>query len=131
MLRQYFSRNGALLLYCRCCWRLLSGAVIVAYIIGDLLNIQSRERRSFSRSVYSAYAVVVLTVVTTFLAGFYPALVVSGYQPILALKGKMRTAGNGQSNLRRGLISFAILHFAGDPDRYAHRLQPDEIFQFD
>lgn len=45
----------------------------------------------------------------TLLAGFYPALVVSGYQPILALKGKIRTAGGGHSNLRRGLI---VLQFS-------------------
>lgn len=52
-----------------------------------------------------------LGVLTTLLAGFYPALILSGYQPILALKGKIQSAGAGrQLALRRGLIvgQFAI-----------------------
>ncbi|UHG93634.1 ABC transporter permease [Spirosoma oryzicola] len=50
--------------------------------------------------------VVLLAVLTTVLAGFYPALVLSGYQPVLALRGKIRMAGNSQLTLRRSLIVF-------------------------
>ncbi|GAB3771957.1 ABC transporter permease [Spirosoma horti] len=49
---------------------------------------------------------VLLAVLTTVLAGFYPALVLSGYQPVLALRGKIRMAGNSQLTLRRSLIVF-------------------------
>jgi putative ABC transport system permease protein len=47
-----------------------------------------------------------LTVLTTLLAGFYPALVLSGYIPILSLKGTAAGGGKDNLNLRRGLIVF-------------------------
>jgi ABC-type antimicrobial peptide transport system permease subunit len=47
-----------------------------------------------------------LTFVTTLLAGYYPAWVLSGYIPVLSLKGKLSPAGNGSLNLRRALIVF-------------------------
>jgi hypothetical protein len=45
-----------------------------------------------------------LTVLTTLLAGFYPAWVLSSYVPVLSLKG--RTGGKEKLNLRRALIVF-------------------------
>jgi len=45
-----------------------------------------------------------LTVLTTLLAGFYPAWVLSSYVPVLSLKG--RTGGKERLNLRRALIVF-------------------------
>ncbi|MBC7892380.1 MAG: ABC transporter permease, partial [Sphingobacteriaceae bacterium] len=47
-----------------------------------------------------------LALLTTVLAGFYPAMVLSGYQPVLALRGKIRSVGSGQLTLRRSLIVF-------------------------
>ncbi|MFN8346337.1 MAG: ABC transporter permease [Spirosomataceae bacterium] len=49
---------------------------------------------------------LLLASLTTVLAGFYPAMVLSGYQPIVALKGKMKMTGRNQLTLRRGLIVF-------------------------
>ena len=51
-----------------------------------------------------------LTLLVSVLAGFYPALVLSGFQPILALKNKVtgRTSSGGLS-LRRGLIVFQFV----------------------
>jgi putative ABC transport system permease protein len=49
---------------------------------------------------------ILLTLLTTFLAGFYPAVVMSGYIPILSLKGSSSTGGKGGLNLRRALIVF-------------------------
>lgn len=106
LLRQYFSETGIITLLS------VTLALIAAQLllpsIASTLNIAS-EHVVFFKDPYVLVCCLVLTVVTTFLAGFYPALVVSGYQPILALKGKMRTAGNGQSNLRKGLI---VLQFS-------------------
>ncbi|CAA9213675.1 MAG: Acidobacterial duplicated orphan permease (function unknown) [uncultured Adhaeribacter sp.] len=45
-----------------------------------------------------------ITVVVTVLAGFYPALILSGFKPVLALKNKITAAGSGGLSLRRGLI---------------------------
>jgi predicted permease len=46
-----------------------------------------------------------LTVVVTFLAGSYPGLVLSGFKPVLALKGKLSSRATGSFNLRRVLIT--------------------------
>lgn len=51
-----------------------------------------------------------LTVAVTFLSGSYPGLVLSGFKPVLALKGKLSAQNTGNINLRRVLITtqFAI-----------------------
>ncbi|MEJ1238029.1 ABC transporter permease [Chryseolinea sp. T2] len=52
----------------------------------------------------------VLLLVVTFFAGFYPALVLAGFQPVLALKGKLSQKHTGGFTMRRGLVvgQFAI-----------------------
>ncbi|MGC3944780.1 MAG: ABC transporter permease [Chryseolinea sp.] len=52
----------------------------------------------------------VLLLVVTFFAGFYPALVLAGFQPVLALKGKLSQKHAGGFSMRRGLVvgQFAI-----------------------
>ncbi|MEP5613295.1 MAG: ABC transporter permease [Cyclobacteriaceae bacterium] len=47
-------------------------------------------------------------IVGSFLSGFYPALVLSGFRPISVLKGKFRTSKQGV-NMRKGLV---IVQFA-------------------
>ncbi|GAB4010004.1 ABC transporter permease [Spirosoma migulaei] len=94
-------------------------AVILSFVlaqaalpyVGELLNIKPGAATLFAPTVIAF--LITLGVLTTALAGFYPALVLSGYQPILALKGKIRSSGQGginQLTLRRGLIvgQFAI-----------------------
>ncbi len=49
---------------------------------------------------------VLLTFVTALLAGYYPARVLSGYSPVLSLKGPTFQKGTGKTNLRRLLIVF-------------------------
>ncbi|SKB82211.1 duplicated orphan permease [Parapedobacter luteus] len=41
----------------------------------------------------------------TFLAGLYPALVISGFKPVVALKNKINTAQIGGVPLRKGLVA--------------------------
>lgn len=48
--------------------------------------------------------VVALMAATTFLAGFYPALIVSGFRPALAIKGETSTGNAGGFNIRRALV---------------------------
>ena len=45
-----------------------------------------------------------VTVVVTLLSGFYPAIIISGYNPIAALKNKIRTKTAKGISLRRGLV---------------------------
>ena len=47
-----------------------------------------------------------ITVVTTFLAGFYPARILSSYLPVLSLKGAAFQQGREKLNLRKALIVF-------------------------
>lgn len=52
---------------------------------------------------------LVIAVLITFLSGSYPALIVSGFKPILALKNKITSATIGGISLRRALV---VLQFA-------------------
>ena len=47
-----------------------------------------------------------MTVITTLIAGFYPARLMSSYLPVLSLKGAMDKSGTGGVGLRRALIIF-------------------------
>jgi putative ABC transport system permease protein len=51
-------------------------------------------------------ALITLLVVVTILAGLYPALVVSGFKPVLALKNQTGTDVSSGYALRRGLVVF-------------------------
>ncbi|MEQ8925544.1 MAG: FtsX-like permease family protein [Fulvivirga sp.] len=46
------------------------------------------------------------TLIITFLAGFYPSLVLSGFKPALALKNKITNKHAGGISLRKGLVVF-------------------------
>jgi len=50
--------------------------------------------------------ILLLTVVTSLLAGFYPAKVLSSYLPVLSLKGNGSNGNNNKEYLRKGLIVF-------------------------
>jgi len=49
---------------------------------------------------------VALSVITTFLAGIYPAKVLTSLMPVLSLKGINSRSSSGSAGLRRGLIVF-------------------------
>jgi putative ABC transport system permease protein len=101
LLRQYFSETGVIT-FVSVVLALIVSQLILPYV-ASVLNITSENVLFFTDPVVIAF-LTFLTIITTLLAGFYPAMVVSGFQPILALKGKMKSGGNGESNLRRGLI---------------------------
>ncbi|MEM9672923.1 MAG: ABC transporter permease [Bacteroidota bacterium] len=53
-------------------------------------------------------SLLVFFIIGTFVSGFYPALVLSGFRPIEVLKGKFRNARSG-TRLRKGLV---VVQFA-------------------
>ena len=50
-----------------------------------------------------------LSLVITFLAGFYPSVLLSGYNPVDALKSKVAASKRGSISLRRGLVVFQFV----------------------
>lgn len=59
----------------------------------------------FGQPAIPAFLLAV-TLLVTVLAGFYPALVLSGYNPITALKSKVAIKTSGGLSLRRSLVVF-------------------------
>ncbi|WP_097127100.1 ABC transporter permease [Spirosoma fluviale] len=102
LVRQFLSETG-----------LLTGiAIVLAFVVANSsLPYVSQLLDINPRSLVLLDPVVIgfllgLALLTTVLAGFYPALVLSGYQPVLALRGNIRMTGSNQLTLRRGLIVF-------------------------
>ncbi|MFI5159864.1 MAG: ABC transporter permease [Sphingobacteriales bacterium] len=89
------------------------GAVALAVVIAELLlpylkNIASVPDSLGLLNTGSVLFLIAVTLVVILLSGIYPALVVSGFKPVLALKNKITAASIGGIPLRRGLV---ILQF--------------------
>lgn len=83
-------------------------AIGIAYIslpfLNDLLNIQL-SRALLYQPVAIAFIAGILVGVTL-LAGFYPAMVLSGFNPITAIKNRIASNRSSGVSLRRGLVVF-------------------------
>lgn len=82
----------------------LGSVITVAALpfVNNLLEV-SLQLNIFSNPAILLYLATV-TVMVTFLSGFYPALVISGFNPISALQNKKKMQQSGGLNLRRGLV---------------------------
>jgi putative ABC transport system permease protein len=87
-------------------------AFCIAYAVLPYVNTMFDTRVALNPFAEPAliFFMVGLTITVTFLSGSYPGLVLSGYKPVLALKGKLSVQNSGNFNLRRVLITtqFAI-----------------------
>lgn len=89
-----------------------AGAIIIAYAItGQLVNLSQAltdiplsEESMRTPELFLFMGIVLVSV--TLLSGFYPAFVLSGFQPAAALRSKVAVRG---LSLRKGLITFQFL----------------------
>jgi predicted permease len=97
---QFMSETGII----TCCAILL--ALIVSWLalpaVNRLLDIQLNTWFITEPAVLTFLSI--LWLVVTFLSGFYPAMVLSGFNPISALKNKFNNVGSGGISLRRALV---------------------------
>jgi len=93
---------------------IVAGAVVFAAVITMLAlpYINQILDLSLSFNILGNPAIVlfllIVTVVVTALAGFYPSIVLSRFNPVNALKSKLKSNTNGIS-LRRGLVVFQFI----------------------
>lgn len=80
----------------------------VASLVIPPLNalLQIQLSLSFFNNLTIPVFLLAVTGLVTLLAGFYPALVLSGYNPITALKSKIAATTTGGLTLRRSLVVF-------------------------
>lgn len=97
---------------------IVAGAVLLSIMVAKMLLPYLKNVASVPDSISllnsgSILFLVGITVSVVLLAGIYPALVVSGFKPVLALKNKITAASIGGIPLRRGLVvlQFAISQF--------------------
>ena len=63
--------------------------------------------RLFSAEIYLFWVIASITIIG--LAGFYPSVIISGFNPIIALKGIVRNNQIGGLNLRRSLVTVQLI----------------------
>ncbi len=90
-------------------------AVFLAQIALPFLNklLSFSLSLSFITNPVLLLFLLTVSIVVIFLSGFYPAMVISGFNPILALKSKVTAKSMGGISLRRGLVvsQFVIAQF--------------------
>jgi predicted permease len=105
LLKQFFSETALITFL-----SLILGTVlawVAAPYLSDLLQ------KNYSLNIFK-YPIILLYlmltgVVVTLLAGFYPAMVLSGFSPVAAIKNKISTRTIGGISLRRGLVVFQFV----------------------
>ncbi len=89
-------------------------AIIIAVLLASsalpyVKNIASIQEQLSLLNISAILLLVGIGICVTFLAGIYPALIMSGFNPSKALKSKMMTATTSGISLRRSLV---VLQFA-------------------
>jgi putative ABC transport system permease protein len=85
---------------------LLFTVIVLPYLNHLLeLNLTINQNNIYSILLF----LVILSLAVTFLAGFYPSVVLSGFNPIQALKSKLTARTNKGITFRRGLVVFQFI----------------------
>jgi putative ABC transport system permease protein len=84
----------------------IAAAIGFSYWLLPVLNAFFKIDMSFNPLTDGqlAFFILFLSVFVTFFAGSYPALIMGGFQPMVALKGKLSQQNIGGFNMRRTLI---------------------------
>ncbi len=77
-------------------------ALLALPLIKNILELPLDRSNMFT--IDSILFLVIVTVLVSLLSGFYPAIIISGYNPIDALKNKIRAKSTKGISLRRGLV---------------------------
>jgi predicted permease len=89
-------------------------AILISFIALSFLNklLETQISMSFAGNPALIVFVVAAAILVTLLAGIYPAIILSGFNPITALKSKVTAKMVGGISLRRALVilQFAIAH---------------------
>lgn len=105
LVRQFLQETGLITLLA-----LVLGIVLAIVTLPLLVQVLDKELSAgllYTPSVLLFMAAVVIVV--TFLAGLYPALIVSGFKPVTIFRNKLSAKSIGGISLRRGLVVFQFV----------------------
>lgn len=106
-LQVQFLAETAILVFCSLLLA-VPAAISALQYIGRVMDLPLHWGMLLSPYIYTL--LLVIFVVVTLLAGFYPSLVISGFNPIRALKSKVvATRSTAGVSLRRGLVVFQFI----------------------
>jgi putative ABC transport system permease protein len=100
LLSQFLNETALITLFA-----LLTGCFIAAMALPWLSQLMQKDLPL--NLIYAPYTIlylVIAAVVITLLAGCYPAMILSGFNPVAAIKSKITTRTIGGISLRRGLV---------------------------
>lgn len=102
-LRLQFMYETAIVTFSSLCIAFILAAICTPWL-GQMIN---RQLVFFHPSLF--LFLLLTGVAVTFLAGFYPAVVISGFNPLAALKNSITARSVGGISLRRGLVVFQFV----------------------
>lgn len=85
----------------------LGAAELVILFGGDLFQVQTEK--ALMADPFILFSLFTTILIITFLAGIYPALVMSGFNPVAALKNKINTGAQRKLRLRWGLVTLQFV----------------------
>lgn len=105
LLRQFLQETGVITILA-----LLIGILMAIAAMPFLAQILGKPITLHGSEIPVILLFLLLTgIIVTFLAGFYPGLVISGFNPVLALKSRINARQKGGVSLRRGLVIFQFV----------------------
>jgi putative ABC transport system permease protein len=86
-------------------------SIIIAWLALPYINkvLELSLKINGRNGISIIYFLVILSITVTALAGFYPSIVLSGFNPLHALKSKFIAKNNKGISLRRGLVVFQFI----------------------